>query len=177
MVLSDYAVGHSEHPFVRHYFFPHEFYPPLSSSQVFPYPWSSCPKDTCSFPALFSCCGGRPRCFFQQLVPDTRHPWYYDLVVKQPTVSVPRFIQRPVQGPGHPRTVLRVSIQKLSVSFNDQDQAPDDPHFVQNSQCSLCDLYFSSLPIIHEMSQSSVSHSDRVSRIHTLDPRTHKQNT
>ena len=39
---------------------------------------------------------------------------------------------------------LRASKEELSVSFNDQDRAPDDPFHVQDSQCAPCDLSTSS---------------------------------
>ena len=31
-------------------------------------------------------------------------------------------------------------VKDLTVSFNSQDQAPDDPSYVQDSQCDPCDL-------------------------------------
>ena len=69
MVTSDYSAGHSAQTFARH-----QCYAPPPSSQVFLYPRSSQHKATCSFPALRSCCGGRPRRFFQRPVQGVRHP-------------------------------------------------------------------------------------------------------
>ena len=41
---------------------------------------------------------------------------------------------------------LRVSKEGLSTSFNSQDQAPDDPCHVQDSECAPCDVFSTSSP-------------------------------
>ena len=58
--------------------------------------------------------------------------------------------------PDIPSPSMCVSIQELSVSFNSQDQAPDDPCHVQDPQCAPHDWFSTSSPFSHVFPRLSI---------------------
>ena len=137
MVLSDYSAGHSAHPFARH-----QFYTPHSSSQVSHTLGALDPKThvVCSSFVL-----RRP----SSVVLSTPSPRRQTSLVFRPHNALSVYcgsFNAQSKVPDISSPSMRASIEELSASSNAQDQAPDDPCHVQDSQCAPRDWFSTSSP-------------------------------